>query len=282
MNRKLVMALMLASGMAFAQAGGGSSGSATPDQQPSAQQPSTTEQQPPAQQPSTTEQQATPGTTQSTTATTSTAGQQTTVRGCLKQSGGNWTLASDNGQTINLMGDDATLKPNDAHQVEIVGTQSPDGSLQVSSVNVISDTCTNQQASGSTGAATAPATGPDQSSPASTQTPSSTQPPASTSSTGESMSGQSAAGSTTTTPSSTEQSTTGSAAPSSAEQPSGQSATSAPGAATSSDQKAAGASDQNANAAAGQKLPQTASPLPLLGLLGFGSLVSGLVARRRK
>jgi hypothetical protein len=34
---------------------------------------------------------------------------------------------------------------------------------------------------------------------------------------------------------------------------------------------------------AGQKkLPQTASPLPLLGLLGLGSLVSGLIARRKK
>jgi LPXTG-motif cell wall-anchored protein len=39
-------------------------------------------------------------------------------------------------------------------------------------------------------------------------------------------------------------------------------------------------SDQDADA--GQKLPQTASPLPLLGLLGMGSLVSGFIARKRK
>lgn len=41
---------------------------------------------------------------------------------------------------------------------------------------------------------------------------------------------------------------------------------------------------QQAGTAAGQhgKLPQTASPLPLLGLLGMGSLGAGLVVRRRK
>ncbi|HZD96426.1 MAG TPA: LPXTG cell wall anchor domain-containing protein, partial [Candidatus Sulfotelmatobacter sp.] len=45
------------------------------------------------------------------------------------------------------------------------------------------------------------------------------------------------------------------------------------------DQNAAPA-DKNANA--GQNLPQTASPLPLLGLLGLGSLVTGLISRRKK
>jgi hypothetical protein len=37
------------------------------------------------------------------------------------------------------------------------------------------------------------------------------------------------------------------------------------------------ATDQNASA----KLPQTASPLPLLGLLGLGSLAAGLISRRK-
>jgi len=42
--------------------------------------------------------------------------------------------------------------------------------------------------------------------------------------------------------------------------------------------------DQNQNASAQNngKLPQTASPLPLLGLLGLGSLGAGLFARRKK
>jgi hypothetical protein len=39
--------------------------------------------------------------------------------------------------------------------------------------------------------------------------------------------------------------------------------------------------DQNAGAG-GNKLPQTASPLPLLGFLGLGSLAAGLMGRRKK
>jgi LPXTG-motif cell wall-anchored protein len=33
---------------------------------------------------------------------------------------------------------------------------------------------------------------------------------------------------------------------------------------------------------AGSNLPQTASPLPLLGLLGLGSFGAGLLSRRKK
>jgi LPXTG-motif cell wall-anchored protein len=36
--------------------------------------------------------------------------------------------------------------------------------------------------------------------------------------------------------------------------------------------------DQNAKSS---ELPQTGSPLPLLGLLGLGSLLTGLVARKK-
>jgi hypothetical protein len=50
----------------------------------------------------------------------------------------------------------------------------------------------------------------------------------------------------------------------------------------SADTQAAGAgADQNA-AADNAALPQTASPLPLLGLLGFGSTAVGAFLRRRK
>jgi LPXTG-motif cell wall-anchored protein len=62
-----------------------------------------------------------------------------------------------------------------------------------------------------------------------------------------------------------------------------QSAASAP----SSDQSA-GAASADANAtdttttAKNEGLPQTASPLPLLGLMGFGSMVTGYFARKRK
>jgi len=49
---------------------------------------------------------------------------------------------------------------------------------------------------------------------------------------------------------------------------------------TTPDQSAAAApADQNAGKS---QLPQTASPLPLLGLLGIGSLAAGIVSRKRK
>jgi LPXTG-motif cell wall-anchored protein len=62
----------------------------------------------------------------------------------------------------------------------------------------------------------------------------------------------------------------------------------APAASASNDQSA----DQSAQANAGDQqqgtetaknnLPQTASPLPLLGLLGLGSLGAGFLSRRKK
>src|SRR5215467_1957014 len=137
MNKKFILALMLTTGMAFAQTG--SSGSSTPDQQqPSQQQPSTTS---PSTSPSTTDQ--------TNSAATSTSDQQASMKGCLKQSGGNWVLAADNGQSVNLQGDSSMLKPHDGHQVQIQGTRASDGSLQVTSVSMISDSCSSNQASSS-------------------------------------------------------------------------------------------------------------------------------------
>src|ERR1700744_6497965 len=133
MSKKFILALMLASGMAFAQTGGTGS---TPDQSQPSQQPTS---------PST----SSPSTDQSSqTATpTSTSDQQTSLKGCLKQSGGNWVLNADNGQSVNLSGDSSALKPHDGHQVQVQGTRGSDGSLQVSSINMISDSCTSNQAS---------------------------------------------------------------------------------------------------------------------------------------
>src|SRR6478736_2929683 len=155
MNKKFILALMLTTGMAFAQTG--SSGS-TPDQQPSTTSPSTS--------PSTTDQ--TPSTA------TSTSDQSNSMRGCLKQSGGNWVLAADNGQSVNLQGDSSMLKPHDGHQVQIQGTRASDGSLQVSSVNMISDSCTSNQAASSgaaTGAAASDAAASSAAAPATTTAP---------------------------------------------------------------------------------------------------------------
>jgi len=88
----------------------------------------------------------------------------------------------------------------------------------------------------------------------------------------------SSAQSSSQTPSSADQS-----APASSQSSTDQSATSSQSG-TAADQNAApSTADQNA-AAGGRsgKLPQTASPLPLIALLGMGSLTAGLVSRRKK
>jgi hypothetical protein len=52
--------------------------------------------------------------------------------------------------------------------------------------------------------------------------------------------------------------------------------------AASADQNAANAKSANQGQGNANGLPQTASPLPLLGLLGLGSFFTGLIARFRK
>src|SRR5262249_20778687 len=125
MKTKILMTLLLASGMAFAQSGSSSPGSTDQSQQPSStnpstspstdqsQPPSSTDQQPSVQQPPSAQQQ-TPSTNpdqNSQTPTTSGAvnaspSGQSTMSGCLKQSGSNWVLVS-NGQRTPVTGDDA-------------------------------------------------------------------------------------------------------------------------------------------------------------------------------
>lgn len=128
MKKNGLMAMMLVSIMALAQSG--SSSGAPAQQQPQQQSSTQQQQQPPATKPGTE-----PG------AQTSTG--QTAMTGCLKQSGGNWVLAAENGQTVNLSGDSAMLKQHDGRQVQVQGTQASDGSFQVSSVSVVSDSCTS-------------------------------------------------------------------------------------------------------------------------------------------
>ncbi|HKE31779.1 MAG TPA: hypothetical protein VKD65_08645, partial [Candidatus Angelobacter sp.] len=162
MNKKLLMAFVLVGGMALAQTSGGSAGStSSPDQSqnPQATQPSSPNQ----QQPTSPSDQSNPN--NQSTATSST-GQETVVRGCLKQSGGNW-IVSQNGQDITLNGDSSMLKPHDGHQVEVHGTQSG-GSLQVTSINMISDSCTGSNPTAMSGTSASPssaATSTDQNAP---------------------------------------------------------------------------------------------------------------------
>jgi hypothetical protein len=70
------------------------------------------------------------------------------LKGCLKQLGGNWVLAADTGQTVSLIGDNSMLRPQDGRQIEVQGKPSVDGSFHVFSVTRISDSCTSQRALG--------------------------------------------------------------------------------------------------------------------------------------
>jgi hypothetical protein len=74
--------------------------------------------------------------------------------------------------------------------------------------------------------------------------------------------------------------------PSSADQSAASSSAAAPAAEPAKPAESEAASSAQAGATQtaenkGGNLPQTASPLPLLGLLGLGSLVTGLLGRKK-
>ena len=98
MNKKYLMAFVLASGLALAQASGSAGQGTSSSSSPQSTTPST---------------QTTPSTPNDQNATTSPSstsnGQETVLRGCLKQSGGNWIL-SQGGQDVTLNGDSASLR----------------------------------------------------------------------------------------------------------------------------------------------------------------------------
>src|SRR5262245_21500996 len=118
MTKKILIGMLLAAGMAFAQS---SSSPGSSDQQQPTSNPSSTDQQQPSTNPSSTDQQQ-PSTypssqdqsNQNPNANPS-GGNQTSLKGCLKQAGSNWVLAADNGQSVNLSGDSSMLKPHDGH-----------------------------------------------------------------------------------------------------------------------------------------------------------------------
>ena len=211
-------------------------------------------------------------------------------RGCLSGSSGSWTLTSENGKTSNISGTDDQLSQYKGEEVRIQGVQGNDGSITVASVDKVSDTCANQSA-GNAGAQSSAAAQntPDssamnsQSSGASTTNapgaitpPVSNETPSNTVGSGQTTQSAAQTSSTSTTDQNAASSTTTSNQSSTANQntTSGQNA----------DQGVRHYSDMdpNANNTANNRLPQTASPLPLIGMLGLGSLLAGLISRRKK
>ena len=272
MNRKILLAMMLATGMAMAQTG--SSGQQSTDQQQPTTAPSTSS-----------------STSQNPVATQS---DQTSMSGCLKRSGDNFVLAADNGQSVNLTGDSSLLKPHEGHAIHVLGTLASDGSLQVSQVNMLSETCADKQSSvggavsgaaGATagavsGAAGAVASGTEKAAGAtkdavvsgSEHAYDATKSAAGAVAGGTQDAAKDAASAT--------QNAAGSAA-NATQNAASDAASSAPSTAGQSTTAPSSTAPATTAAADHHKLPQSASPLPLLALLGLGSLVSGLIARRK-
>jgi hypothetical protein len=207
-------------------------------------------------------------------------------KGCLNGSPGSWSLSSDDGKNLVLSGTDDKLSPYKGQEVRIQGTRSDDGTIKIDSIDQVSTSCPNQTSSNMSTQSTTtsqPASSTESSNQANTSAPATTDNSAA-------VSGQSTSTNSTTTPPVSDQTPANTVG-------SGQStAQTSPGNAASgntTNQNTAGTgSEQNADQGikhfsdmdenAGQKLPQTASPLPLLGLLGLGSLAAGLIGRRKQ
>jgi len=188
-----------------------------------------------------------------------------------------------------LTGDTSKLNDNVNKEVEVTGNvgssetssnTSGQSSLNVTDVRKVADTCSSPGAGSempqsATPPSSSPSTPPSSANPPSTsKPPSSSQPPS-----GPSDPDQD--------PAATQSATPQSATPQSATP---QSTTPQTGAATPEQNANPNANPNESNAENAQgkaakkggALPQTASPLPLMGLLGFGSLLSGMIVRRKK
>jgi LPXTG-motif cell wall-anchored protein len=211
-------------------------------------------------------------------------------KGCLNGSPGNWSLSSDDGKNLVLSGTDDKLSPYKGQEVRIQGTRADDGTVKIDSIDRVSTSCPNQTSSSmsTTQSATTsqPASSTESSNQANTAAPATTDNSAAVSGQSTSTTGTATPPVSNQTPTNTvgsgqtEQST---AQPSSGNAASGNT-TNQNAASTGGEQKADQGvkhfSDMDENA--GQKLPQTASPLPLLGLLGLSSLAGGLIGRRKR
>lgn len=230
----------------------------------------------------------------------------------LKLSGTDNQLSTYNNQQVNIQGTEAT-----DGTLKVVSIDKISDSCNATGQAATSTGNTEQNtASGQSPATTSPSSQPPSSSSSSTgamsnqsTTTSNTESTSTTSTgqTGAAAPSQSTTGATNTSPSTgtppvSEQTPANTVGGSTADQgaaqnqPSGATGQSTTGqSATTGSQSATTGqtgnvphiSDMDQNQGAGQnagqqKLPQTASPLPLLGLMGLGSIVAGLAGRRKK
>jgi len=202
---------------------------------------------------------------------------QASIKGCLGGSDGNYTLAEDGtAQTFKITTSTVDLKAYLGHDVELIGQKanvatssgSSDNRVAVTNLNMISDHCATTAATASTSAAadTTPPTTVKTSAAADT-TPATT---------------ASASAAADTTPATTA-SASAAADTTPATTASASAATDTTPATTASAPADTADTPMIASARAPEstkQLPNTATPLPLLGLLGLGLLATGLLSRR--
>jgi hypothetical protein len=215
------------------------------------------------------------------TAVPSSNADQASLKGCLGGSDGNYTVSEDGTtQVFKITSSTVDLKPHLGHDVEIIGQKanaatnsgSSDKSVIVTGVNMISEHCATATASTPAVADPTPA--------ATASTPAVADPtPAATASTpavadptpAAAVSAPAVADPTPTaavsTPAVADPTPTAVATTPAVADP--------PTATPSATMTASATAPENT-----ERMPDTASPLPLLGLLGFGLLTAGLLSRR--
>ena len=197
---------------------------------------------------------------------------QASIKGCLGGSDGNYTLAEDGTtQTFKIATSTVDLKPHVGHDVEVIGQKangaassgSSDNSVVVTGVNMISEHCATATASATT-ISTPAVADPTPTATASTPVVADSTPTATASTPAVAD----------TTPTATASTPAVADTPPTAPASTPAAADRTP-TATASAPMMASASEPEST----KHLPDTATPLPLLGLLGLGLLATGLLSR---
>jgi hypothetical protein len=197
---------------------------------------------------------------------------QASIKGCIGGSDGNYTIAEDGTtQTFTITSSTVDLKAHVGHDVEVIGQKAnadtssgSSDSVVVTGVNMISEHCaTVSAATASTPAVADPAPVATADSPTVTDST-----PAATAST-PAVADQTPTA-TASTPAVADQTPTATASTSAAADPT-------PTATASAPMMASASAPENT-----ERLPDTATSLPLLGLLGLGLLATGLLSRKSR
>jgi hypothetical protein len=218
---------------------------------------------------------------------------QASIKGCIGGSDGNYTIAEDGTtQTFTITSGTVDLKAHVGHDVEVIGQKAnadtssgSSDSVVVTGVNMISEHCaTVSAATASTPAvadpapvATADSPTVTDSTPAATAstsaaanpTPAATDPTPAVTTAAPAVT-DSTSTATASTPAVADQTLTATASTSAAADPT-------PTATASAPMMASASAPENT-----ERLPDTATSLPLLGLLGLGLLATGLLSRKSR